>query len=135
MTHNRMLLWTLGLLCLALPGHGGEPPLYPIEAQLAAATNAARAQHGLPALVVDEQLEDSARTHASWMSAHGAMIHSRGPYAENIAMGYAETDAVLRGWLDSPGHRANILAASHTRIGVAAYVLPGQRIYWCQQFR
>mgnify|MGYP000966070924 FL=1 len=50
---------------------------------------------------------------------------------ENIAMGYTTPEAVVTGWMNSPGHRANILNASFTQIGVG-YVASGN--YWTQEF-
>ena len=50
---------------------------------------------------------------------------------ENIAYGYATPQAVMNGWMNSSGHRANILNASYTRIGVG-YVPSGH--YWTQLF-
>lgn len=50
---------------------------------------------------------------------------------ENIAKGYATPQAVVNGWMNSSGHRANILNASYTRIGVG-YVSDGK--YWTQMF-
>lgn len=50
---------------------------------------------------------------------------------ENIAKGYATPEAVVNGWMNSSGHRANILNASFTQIGVG-YVADGR--YWTQMF-
>ena len=50
---------------------------------------------------------------------------------ENIAKGYITPQAVVNGWMNSPGHRANILNASFTEIGVG-YVADGH--YWTQMF-
>ena len=50
---------------------------------------------------------------------------------ENIAMGYSTPQAVVDGWMNSSGHRANILNASYTQIGVG-YVVQGH--YWTQMF-
>ena len=50
---------------------------------------------------------------------------------ENIAKGYATPQAVVNAWMHSPGHRANILNATYTRIGVG-YVEGGN--YWTQMF-
>ena len=50
---------------------------------------------------------------------------------ENIAMGYRTPQSVVDGWMNSPGHRANILNASFTEIGVG-YVESGS--YWTQMF-
>ena len=49
-------------------------------------------------------------------------------------MGQNSSAEVINAWMNSSGHRANILNPSYTRIGVAAYVTPGGTIYWCQQF-
>ena len=54
--------------------------------------------------------------------------------AENIAMGQRTSNEVLNSWMNSSGHRANILNRSYRRIGVAAYTTPQGTIYWCQQF-
>ena len=50
---------------------------------------------------------------------------------ENIAQGYRTPEAVMNGWMNSSGHRANILNASYTQIGVG-YVADGN--YWTQMF-
>lgn len=52
-------------------------------------------------------------------------------YGENIAQGYRTPQAVVTGWMNSSGHRANILNASFTQIGVG-YVADGN--YWTQMF-
>ena len=50
---------------------------------------------------------------------------------ENIAMGYRTPQSVVDGWMNSEGHRANILNSSFTEIGVG-YVASGN--YWTQMF-
>ena len=50
---------------------------------------------------------------------------------ENIAYGYATPEAVVTAWMNSDGHRANILNGSYTRLGVG-YVADGH--YWTQMF-
>ena len=62
------------------------------------------------------------------MRAFGLSYRSAG---ENIAMGYRTPQAVVTGWMNSSGHRANILNNSYTKIGVG-YVAEGN--YWTQQF-
>jgi uncharacterized protein YkwD len=108
--------------------------LIAIERAIVEQTNAQRARYGLPALEVDENLVESARKHATWMARYRSLQHSHG-VAENIAMGYSTAEAALRGWMNSSGHRANILNRGYRRIGVAAYQSAGGTIYWCQQFR
>ena len=52
---------------------------------------------------------------------------------ENIAYGYSSPEAVMDGWMNSPGHRANILNAGFGRVGVGV-VKSGGRYYWVQNF-
>lgn len=112
----------------------GSVPLYPIEAQILYYTNLQRERHGLPPLKLDERLLKSARAHCQWMCRRNSLQHTTAAVAENIAWGQSSAAEVVRDWMSSPGHRANILNRSHRLIGVAAYALRGGRIYWCQQF-
>lgn len=105
-----------------------------VEAEIVMQTNAQRARYGLPPLQVDMSLMSSARRHAGWMSRQQSMQHSSG-VAENIAMGQRSTNAVMNSWMNSSGHRANILNPGYGRIGVAASRTGSGTIYWCQQFR
>lgn len=53
---------------------------------------------------------------------------------ENIAMGYSDPEAVMKGWMNSSGHRANILRSNYGSIGVGCYINNGT-CYWVQNFR
>lgn len=108
--------------------------LLQVEHNLVVRTNAARARHGLPPLVVDRQLVKSARRHAAWMTRSHTLQHTRLPVAENIAMGQRTSAEALQSWMSSPGHRANILNPGYRRIGAAAYIARDGTIFWCQQF-
>lgn len=109
--------------------------LHPIESKLIEQTNAMRARHGMKPLVVSLQLVNSSRSHAAYMCRSRNFSHSNNNVAENIAMGQSTVDEAMRSWMNSPGHRANILNPRYTRIGVAAYRLgDGRPVYWCQQF-
>jgi uncharacterized protein YkwD len=139
-------LCTMALLCGAEPATQTvapkpQPPakvagvtLLAIEENIIYYTNAERASYGLPALDVDAGLMESARQHATWMTLNQSMVHSQQPVAENIAMGQPDSASVVQCWMNSPGHRANILNQSYRRIGVAAYRTPDGTIFWCQQF-
>jgi uncharacterized protein YkwD len=109
--------------------------LLAIEAHVVSYTNEERVRHGLQPFEVDKELMDTARGHCDWMARSRSMVHSRGPVAENIAMGQPHSSDVVRAWMNSPGHRANILNPGHLRIGVAAYRTEEGTIFWCQQFR
>lgn len=97
-------------------------------------TNAERAAAGCGPLVVDERLTAAAQLHSEDMLAQGYFDHTsldgRSPWdrakaqgyanpgAENIAKGQATAEDVVRAWMDSPGHRANILNCDLREIGV-----------------
>lgn len=53
---------------------------------------------------------------------------------ENIAHGQKTPEAVVTSWMNSPGHRANILNKNYTHLGVGARVTTGGHIYWSQNF-
>ena len=136
------MLGSLLLVCASLNGAMTPPPaaqsspsdLHPIEARVIEKTNAQRARHGLRPLRVDFSLLRSARRHAAWMTHSQNLTHTNHAVGENIAMGQSSSSEVLNSWMNSSGHRANILNPDYTRIGVAAYTTPGGTIYWCQQF-
>lgn len=118
------------------------------EQEVIRLVNVERAKAGLKALTEDWELSRVARyksqdmhdlryfSHTSptygspfdMMKAFGIRYRTAG---ENIAMGYRTPAAVVQGWMNSPGHRANILNASYTKIGVG-YVAGGN--YWTQHF-
>jgi uncharacterized protein YkwD len=120
-------------LLFAVLGVGDCSTMSEGEAQIIAETNAARAEAGLPELVVDCRLMSRARRHANRMATDGFFAHSSG-VTENIASGQPHARAAVRSWLASPGHRANILSRRNTRIGVAGYVGRDGKTYWVQQF-
>ena len=119
----------------AKPKAEAQWKLLEIERNIIQFTNEERARYGLPSLEPDKELVESARQHAIWMTRYRTLQHTSRPVAENIAMGYQNSRDVVRGWMNSSGHRANILNRSHRKIGVAAYVTEHGTIYWCQQFR
>ncbi|MCI8871121.1 MAG: hypothetical protein HFF39_11425 [Lawsonibacter sp.] len=96
-------------------------------------TNAERAKEGLPALAVSEQAMQAAAVRAEelkelfdhtrpdgrrcFTALDEAGVSYRGA-GENIASGYRTPAAVVEGWMNSPGHRANIMNQSFTAIGV-----------------
>jgi len=108
--------------------------MHPVEIKLVQKTNAQRQAHGLRPLRVDRGLLGSARRHTAWMTRNHSMVHTSDPVAENIAWGQRDSSDAINCWMNSSGHRANMLNGSYTRIGVAAYVASDGSIYWCQQF-
>ena len=53
--------------------------------------------------------------------------------AENIAMGQTDAADVMNSWMNSPGHRGNILSSSYRKVGIGCYKSGGVK-YWVQMF-
>jgi len=100
------------------------------EADIVRYTNEFRAQHGLRALKVSGALMGTSRMQA-WLQISRGMNHgyTRGWGGENIASGQRGAREVVNTWINSSGHRANMLK-NHTWIGVGGY-----SNQWAQQFR
>jgi uncharacterized protein YkwD len=116
------------------PKKTDELEMHAVETRIVELTNYERARRGLPRLVIDRALMRSARRHCAWMTNSRRMQHTGAAVAENIAMGQGSADEAVRDWMNSSGHRANILSGNYRRIGVSAYSTPGGTVYWCQQF-
>ena len=116
--------------------------------QVAALVNAVRAQHGLAALTVDTKVQRAAQVRATetaqsfshtrpnGSSFSTALTEAGVTYrtaGENIAYGQSTPQAVVDAWMNSSGHRANILSSSYTTIGVGYTVVNGTA-YWAQLF-
>ncbi|MFD7660070.1 CAP domain-containing protein [Actinosynnema sp. NPDC059797] len=113
-------------------------------------TNAERAAQGCPALAADDRLAEAARAHSADMAARNYFDHVSqdgrsfvdrvkaagypSPGAENIAAGQRTAEAVVKGWMDSPGHRANILNCKLKALGVGMARGGSYGIYWTQNF-
>jgi len=94
-------------------------------------------------LEMDEKLMRYAFDWAEYMAENNRMIHSRmrnimklgfSLVGENIAWGQKDEKTVMNSWLWSPGHRANIMNSSYTKIGCAATYSRYDRLYWCVCF-
>jgi len=115
-------------------------------------TNAERQANGLAPLVFSAQLTAAAQDYSGVLAAGTCFEHDCGAVpnfvdrlreagytgfttvAENIAAGYPTPEAVVTGWMGSPGHRANILSPDYTDLGVG--VVSGGRYgtYWAEEF-
>jgi uncharacterized protein YkwD len=105
-----------------------------IEKNIIDYTNSERVKRGLKPLEIDSSLVNTSRKHAQWMASRRSLQHGRYGVGENIAMGQRSSREAVNDWMNSSGHRANILNSSYKRIGAAAYTTEGGTIYWCQQF-
>ena len=115
--------------------------------------NRERAQAGCPAVEAQPHLREAAFLHSKDMAdnryfshtgQNGSRFWERAEAAgytgfaagENIAAGYGAPEAVMNGWMNSSGHRANILNCRHTHLGVGYYYGSGSPYgaYWTQVF-
>ncbi|MFF2237370.1 CAP domain-containing protein [Bacillus thuringiensis] len=118
------------------------------EQRVVELTNAERAKQGLSALKIDTELSKVARIKSEDMQKNNYFDHNSPTYGspfdmmkkfgisytsagENIAQGQRTPEEVVQAWMNSAGHRANILNNGFTHIGVG-YVESGN--YWTQQF-
>lgn len=105
-------------------------------------TNSARVTNGLKPLVLNEQMTKVAQDWSATQAREGRMYHnpnysSQIPggwtrAAENVAYGYS-VDSVTNGWMNSPGHRANILG-DYNSIGIGVAKDANGRNYYTQNF-
>jgi uncharacterized YkwD family protein/spore coat assembly protein SafA len=118
------------------------------EQEVVRLVNVERNKQGLKSLTSDWQLSRVARYKSQDMKDKGYFSHTSPTYGspfemmksfgisyrtagENIAKGQRTPDEVVKAWMNSSGHRANILSRSFTKIGVG-YVKDGN--YWTQMF-
>jgi hypothetical protein len=100
--------------------------------------NTFRAQHKLPALKQTAALNNTARAHAADMARRNSLDHdgftqrmngySRA--AENVAYGCADADCTYRMWVNSSGHRQNMLMVGLTHYGLGSATASNGRRYW-----
>jgi uncharacterized protein YkwD len=112
--------------------------------------NAERTKAGCAALIYDQKIEDVARAHSVDMRDRNYFDHSTPegvspaqrltnagvPWrsmGENIARGQRDAATVVTGWMNSSGHRANILNCGFTRSGLGV-ATGGNGPYWTQDF-
>jgi uncharacterized protein YkwD len=106
--------------------------------ETATSLNGFRATHGLSQLNTDSNLTALASEHASDMARRDSLDHDgfmtrrgpRGARAENVAYGCKESACVIQQWVNSSGHRKNMLIPGLTRYGLASATSPSGRKYW-----
>jgi uncharacterized protein YkwD len=151
------LLIALAMAATLLPGAGlrstaqAAPNMLidPESQKVVELTNQQRASQGLAPLTVNELLVTAAAGHSTDMATNNFMSHTGSDgsnpgqritragyswrtYGENVAAGYSTAQSVMDGWMNSSGHRANILNPAFTEIGVAVRENPNStyRFYW-----
>jgi uncharacterized protein YkwD len=114
--------------------------------------NQERAKQGLPPLAWHSALAAAAGSYAQTMASTNCFSHTCPPVTdmvqrdvnagyfpwrslgENIAAGQQTPEEVMQAWMNSPGHRANILNASYKDIGIGRATGGSYGIYWVQEF-
>jgi uncharacterized protein YkwD len=121
------------------------------ESQVVTLVNQERAKAGCGALTVDSRLTAAARGHSQDMAVRNYFDHNTpegvtpwtritnagyhfSAAAENIAEGQITPTSVMDAWMNSPGHRANILNCSLKNIGVGLAYNARHTPYWTQDF-
>ncbi|ADP79922.1 CAP domain-containing protein [Pseudofrankia inefficax] len=127
------------------------PPAASKTDEVVRLTNVERAKAGCGALTVDARLAASAQAHTADMAQNNYFSHTSldgrtmvdriratgfplTAVGENIAAGGTTAAQTMDMWMNSPGHRANILNCSYTRIGVGYAEGGSYRYYWTQDF-
>ena len=117
--------------------------------QVVKLVNQERAKAGLQPLSINRSVEAAAlvraketeksfshtrpdgRNFSTAMTEKGVSYRTSG---ENIAWGQRTPEQVMNGWMNSSGHRANILSSKYTSIGVGFYRASSGKTYWTQLF-
>lgn len=131
------------------PGNDTETPAFSYAEQVVKLVNEERAKVGAGALTLDKEIEAAAlvrakeieisfshtrpdgRNFSTALTDTGITFRSSG---ENIAWGQRSPEEVVKAWMNSEGHRANILNTNFTKIGVGYYQNGAGRNYWTQLF-
>ena len=112
--------------------------------------NTARRKEGLSSLTLSEKLCEAALDRASEQAQMGKISHQRPDgtewytilveyglpatgCGENLAVNYTSASAVVKAWLESPAHKANIVNTQYRFMGVGYYEKNGN-VYWVQLF-
>ncbi|WP_344444331.1 CAP domain-containing protein, partial [Kitasatospora nipponensis] len=134
----------------ATPRAGSTASVAAYAQQVLDLVNAQRAQNGCGPLTANAKLQSAAQGQSDDMAARSFFDHTNpdgaGPqqridatgyhwstWGENIARGQVDPAAVMDSWMNSPGHRANILNCSFKEIGVGIHLGPGGP-WWTQDF-
>jgi uncharacterized protein YkwD len=131
----------------------GSSPVTPVngttEEEIISYTNLEREKKGLTKLSRNERLMTAAQDHAWRMAKENNLSHTLGgdpgrrlreagyswrTYGENIAYNYDDAESVVRGWMNSSGHRRNILNKDFKEIGVGCFYNGKGEPYYCQSF-
>ena len=139
-----------GVVAVASPADAAAPTTVRLQSDIVAATNVQRVKHGCGRLRLDANIARAARNHSAWMARTGTFSHVGSGHSsfvtriqaqnytaalsENIAWGYRSGAEVVTAWMNSAGHRANILNCSAKSVGVGAVYAANGNPYYTQDF-
>ena len=140
----------LGLVMVAAPANAAVVSEAKLQGDIAYLTNKQRVANGCKAVHVDARLNTAARVQSTYMARTGAFSHTGSggstfvarqqaahyprPAGENIAFGFRTGVDVVKAWMASPEHRANILNCKATTVGVGAVYSASGNTYFTQEF-
>jgi uncharacterized protein YkwD len=118
-----------------------------VAADCVARTNTERTSRGLRALAIDSRLAAAATLQSTYQAQNNLMTHTGAggsnagtritsagyrwsTWGENVAAGQPDCASVMSAWMNSAGHRANILNPAFVNIGLAAVKSAKGTIYW-----
>ena len=140
-------------VALAAPEQAPSSAASPDVMRVLDLTNAERTKVGAAPLTLSAELTVAAQSYSEVLASGDCFAHTCGPMpdfaardaaagylgwtaiGENLAGGFTTPEAVVAGWMASPGHRANVLSASFSEIGVG--VASGSSRFgmcWTQEF-
>jgi uncharacterized protein YkwD len=139
-----------GAVMVAAPADAAVVSTAKLEGDIVYLSNKQRVAHGCPALHIDSRLTAAGRGQSAFMAATGTFSHiGRGgitfdariraagfsrPRSENIAWGYRSGFDVVKAWMASPEHRANLLDCTANSFGVGAVYAGNGNPYFTQDF-
>ena len=121
-----------------------------LQTQVVSLSNKERVKHGCKALPVNAQLLRAARGHSNYQAKTRTMTHTGAgnssfitraraagyttPRSENVAYGYRTASETMKGWMASPGHRANIVDCKAKTFAVGVVYGANGAPYYTQMF-
>jgi len=140
----------LAMIAIASPAAAAVTGTAKLEGDIVYLTNKQRALYGCKPVRAEVRLTKAARGHSAYMARSASFSHAGSggssfstritaagyprPLSENIAYGYRTGLDVVKAWMASPGHRANILNCKAATVGVGAVLAANGTAYYTQEF-
>ena len=140
----------LGMVTVASPAQAAAPTFAQLQTDIVTWTNTYRTRAGCAPLRLDAKLGAAARNHSAYMAQTLSFSHTgsggstfvvrvkaagyTAPLAENIAYGYRDGASVVKAWMASAPHKANLLNCKAKAVGVGAVYASNGNPYYTQEF-